>query len=41
VNLARSRDGLTGWEASVENAIVAPDTEPDSWNCDGTYKPFA
>ena len=41
MNLARSKDGLTGWEASVENPIVAPDPDPNSWNCDATYKPFA
>jgi beta-1,2-mannobiose phosphorylase / 1,2-beta-oligomannan phosphorylase len=40
VNLARSRDGLTNWEASVENPIVAPLPEP-SWNCDAVYKPYA
>jgi len=25
----------------VNNPIVAPEPEPDSWNCDATYKPFA
>jgi beta-1,2-mannobiose phosphorylase / 1,2-beta-oligomannan phosphorylase len=44
INLARSRDGLTNWEKSVENPIVAPrprvSGEPDSWNCHATYKPF-
>jgi hypothetical protein len=41
VNLARSRDGLTNWERSVENPIVAPEPYEDSWNCDAVYKPFA
>lgn len=41
VNIARLRDGLTGQEANVENPIFAPDPEPDSWNCDATYKLFA
>src|SRR5271155_5621072 len=44
VNLARSRDGLTNWERSVENPIVAPlpsqSAEQASWNCDAIYKPF-
>lgn len=44
VNLARSRDGLTNWERSVENPIVAPlpapTPEESSWNCDAVYKPF-
>jgi len=43
VNLARSKDGLTQWEASVENPIVAPEPsepEAESWNCDAVYKPF-
>lgn len=32
VNLARSKEGLTNWEASLENPIVAPEPELDSWN---------
>ena len=40
MHLARSRDGLTKWEASVENPIVAPEPEANSWNCDAVYKPF-
>ena len=40
VNLARSKDGLTNWEASVENPIVAPEPDPNSWDCDAVYKPF-
>jgi len=39
VNLARSRDGLTKWEASVENPIVGPERKKGSWNCDAVYKP--
>jgi len=39
VNLARSRDGLTNWEASVENPILRPELE-SSWNCDAVHKPF-
>ena len=40
VNLARSKNGLTDWEANVENPIVAPEPAEDSWNCDAVYKPF-
>lgn len=39
VNLARSKDGLTNWEKSISNPIVAPGSE-GSWNCDAVYKPF-
>jgi hypothetical protein len=41
VNLAQSRNRLTEWEASVENPIGAPNPDPNSWNYDATYKPFA
>jgi beta-1,2-mannobiose phosphorylase / 1,2-beta-oligomannan phosphorylase len=48
VNLARSKDGLTNWESSLENPIVAPffetiiwsGREEHGWSCDSVYKPF-
>jgi hypothetical protein len=41
INLARSKYGLTNWEASVENPIVQPEQRAGSWNCDAVYKPVA
>ena len=38
IGLARSRDGLSGWERSKLNPIIAPD--PDAWDGDACYKPF-
>ena len=37
--LARSRDGISGWERHPENPIVSP--TPDAWDGDACYKPFA
>jgi beta-1,2-mannobiose phosphorylase / 1,2-beta-oligomannan phosphorylase len=37
--LARSRDGITGWERHPENPIISPDA--DSWDADACYKPSA
>jgi beta-1,2-mannobiose phosphorylase / 1,2-beta-oligomannan phosphorylase len=39
VGLARSKDGITGWERYVDNPIV--DIVQGAWNCDAVYKPFA
>ena len=36
--LARSRDGITGWQRHPENPIIAPGR--DSWDSDACYKPF-
>ncbi len=38
VGLARSRDGITNWERSPDNPIVAPDQ--DSWDSLSVYKPY-
>jgi predicted GH43/DUF377 family glycosyl hydrolase len=37
--LARSRDGVSGWERHAANPILAP--TPGAWDGDATYKPFA
>jgi len=39
IGLARSRDGLTGWERHPDNPTVVPD--PDGWDAEACYKPFA
>jgi beta-1,2-mannobiose phosphorylase / 1,2-beta-oligomannan phosphorylase len=37
--LARSRDGVTGWERHPANPILEP--TPDAWDAEACYKPFA
>jgi len=39
IGVARSRDGITGWERNPNNPIISP-TE-GSWDHDACYKPFA
>ena len=39
IGLARSRDGITGWQRHPANPIVAP--TPGGWDADACYKPFA
>ena len=39
IGLARSRNGITGWERHPANPIVAPDK--GSWDAHACYKPFA
>ncbi len=39
IGIARSRDGITGWQRSRTNPIIAP-TE-GAWDGDACYKPFA
>ena len=39
IGIARSRDGLTGWERHPDNPIIR--TGQDSWDHDACYKPFA
>lgn len=39
IGLARSRDGITGWQRHPGNPIVRPGQ--DSWDHDACYKPFA
>lgn len=38
VGMARSRDGVTNWERSALNPIIAPDE--GAWDGDACYKPF-
>ena len=39
IGLARSRNGITGWQRHPDNPIVRPGH--DSWDSDACYKPFA
>lgn len=38
IGMARSRDGITNWEHSASNPIIAPSEE--GWDADACYKPF-
>ena len=38
IGVARSRDGVSGWERSPLNPIIAPD--PEAWDGEACYKPF-
>ena len=39
IGIARSRDGINGWQRHPENPIISP--EPKRWDGDACYKPFA
>jgi predicted GH43/DUF377 family glycosyl hydrolase len=39
IGLARSRDGITGWQRHPRNPILSADA--DTWDSDSVYKPFA
>ncbi len=39
IGIARSRDGITGWERHPDNPIIRPGQ--DSWDHDACYKPYA
>ena len=39
IGIARSRDGITGWERHPQNPVIAPSCE--AWDGDACYKPFA
>ena len=39
IGMARSRDGITGWQRYSENPIIAPGD--NTWDGDACYKPFA
>jgi predicted GH43/DUF377 family glycosyl hydrolase len=39
IGIARSRDGLTGWQRCPLNPIVSP--TPEGWDADACYKPYA
>ena len=38
IGMARSKDGMTGWERSLHNPILSP--EPGGFDADACYKPF-
>ena len=39
IGLARSRDGITGWQRHPQNPIIRPGK--DRWDHDAVYKPYA
>lgn len=39
IGIARSKDGVTGWERHPDNPIIRPGQE--TWDHDACYKPFA
>jgi predicted GH43/DUF377 family glycosyl hydrolase len=39
IGLARSRDGITGWQRHPANPIIRPG--PGKWDADAAYKPYA
>ena len=39
IGLARSRDGISGWQRHQANSIIFPGS--DTWDGDSCYKPFA
>ena len=39
IGLARSKDGITGWERYPQNPVIAPDE--GHWDQDACYKPYA
>jgi predicted GH43/DUF377 family glycosyl hydrolase len=39
IGLARSRDGITGWQRHPANPIISP--EQNRWDQDAVYKPYA
>lgn len=39
IGIARSRDGVSGWERLKDNPIISPTFE--GWDADACYKPFA
>jgi predicted GH43/DUF377 family glycosyl hydrolase len=39
IGLARSNDGITGWERHPHNPVIAP--SENQWDGDACYKPFA
>jgi hypothetical protein len=39
IGLARSRDGITGWQRHPDNPIIFP--KKGDWDADACYKPFA
>jgi beta-1,2-mannobiose phosphorylase / 1,2-beta-oligomannan phosphorylase len=41
IGLARSRDGIRGWELHPANPIIRPSHDPKAWDYDAVYRPFA
>ncbi|MBI5831051.1 MAG: discoidin domain-containing protein [Armatimonadetes bacterium] len=39
IGIARSRDGITGWQRLATNPIIGP--TPDTWDASACYKPVA
>ncbi len=39
IGIARSKDGISGWERHPLNPIIAPDS--DGWDAEACYKPYA
>lgn len=39
IGLARSKDGITGWERHPQNPILQPDA--NGWDADSVFKPYA
>jgi len=39
IGMARSRDGITGWERYAKNPIIQP--TPGTWDQDAVFKPYA
>jgi len=39
IGLARSKDGIHGWQRHPANPIIGP--SPNQWDHDAVYKPFA
>ena len=39
IGLARSKDGIAGWQRLASNPIISPGK--DAWDADACYKPFA
>jgi beta-1,2-mannobiose phosphorylase / 1,2-beta-oligomannan phosphorylase len=41
IGLARSTDGITGWQRLPDNPIIRTGIEADEWDHDACYKPYA
>jgi len=41
IGVARSRDGITGWERHPANPIIRARVRPGAWDFDACYKPYA
>ena len=39
IGIARSKDGILGWERHPQNPIIAPDSS--GWDAEACYKPYA